>query len=227
MSADEFIVEFNILYNNIYSNQSPGLNLLQMSILMTQGKELVIKDLYSGNGGPYEANEEVTQYLQKLTKQVDYTVGNTQAGTKQYNFKLDDSCWYIVFEQADALVDGCDNTVQLFVKPVTHNEFVKAIDNPFRGPDRRTVLRLLSDDNVQLFCSSNVQLQQYTMRFLAQPSKVYLAPFNTTGAPAAPNEWTFSGDWNSYKSNVCPDLPESLHRTILIKAVQLAKAAWS
>ena len=71
MSVDEFSVEFDILYNNIQSSQAPGLNLLQKSIALTQAKEDVVKQLYSGNSGPYESSEEVTQYLRMLTKQID------------------------------------------------------------------------------------------------------------------------------------------------------------
>lgn len=229
MSADEFSVEFDILYNNIQSNQAPGLNLLEKSILLTQAKELVIKDLYSGNSGPYEANEEVTQYLQKLVKQVNYTINDGDVGGSQYNFDLQSDCWDIVYEQAAVKINGCKGTQYIYVTPTTHNEFGKMIDNPFRGPDRRTILRLVSGDEVQLFCSKDVKLVGYTMRYLKQPSKIYLKNF-TTGE--APKEWLWSEsgiktEWDAYKSNVCPDLPESIHRTILIKAVQLAKAAWA
>lgn len=230
MSADEFSVEFDILFNNIQSNQAPGLNLLEKSILLTQAKELVIKDLYSGGSGPFEANEEVTQYLQNLVKQVNYTIDNDEdIDGQQYNFDLQQDCWEIVYEQASVNITGCSGTQYIYVTPTTHNEFGKIIDNPFRGPDRRTVLRLISGNEVQLFCSKDVELVGYTMRYLKQPSKIYLKNFS---GMEAPTEWLFSesgitSEWNTYKANVCPDLPESLHRTILIKAVQLAKAAWA
>ena len=228
MSADEFSVEFNILWNNIDSNQSPGLNLLEKSAFLTQSKELIIKDLYSGNSGPFEANEEVTQYLQKLVKQVNYTINDGDVGGSQYNFDLQSDCWDIVYEQAAVKINGCKDTQYIYVTPTTHNEFGKMIDNPFRGPDRRTILRLVSGDEVQLFCSKDVKLVGYTMRYLKQPSKIYLKNFITGEAP---KEWLWSEsgietEWDTYKSNVCPDLPESIHRAILIKAVQLAKAAW-
>jgi len=229
MSADEFSVEFDILYNNIQSNQSPGLNLLEKSILLTQAKELVIKDLYSGNSGPYEANEEVMQYLQKLTYQTNYTIDSSETGGQQYNFDMSDmepKCWFIVYEQAKLKRDDCDESYYVPVTAITHNEFAKAMDNPFRKPDRRTVLRVLIGDTIQLYCDDKTALQGYSVRYLAQPSKIYLDNFTQGNVP---DEWIFPSSitWSEYKTNVCPDLPKSLHRTILIKAVQLAKAAWA
>jgi len=229
MSADEFSVEFDILYNNIQSNQAPGLNLLEKSILLTQAKELVVKDLYSGNSGPYEANEEVMQYLQKLTHQANFYIDDHETNVIQYNFPLSDidpKCWYIIYEQAKLKREDCDESYYVPVTAMTHNEFAKAMDNPFRKPDRRTVLRVLINDTIQLYCDKSTTLEGYSVRYLAQPSKIYLDNFTQSNVP---DEWVFPSSitWSEYKTNVCPDLPESLHRTILIKAVQLAKAAWA
>lgn len=227
MSVDEFSVEFDILYNNIQSSQAPGLNLLQKSIALTQAKEDVVKQLYSGGAGPYESSEEVTQYLRMLTKQIDYSVEGDDV--QQFNFELPDDLWYIVYEQAAIRLKECDADEYALVKAMSHNEFAKAMDNPFRKPDRRSVIRLLIDKDAQLFCDESVELKGYSMRYLSQPSKIYLAPFNTTGQPTAPTEWTWptGEDWNEYKDNACPDIPESLHRAILVKAVAIAKSAWA
>ena len=227
MSVDEFSVEFDILYNNIQSSQAPGLNLLQKSIALTQAKEDVVKQLYSGGAGPYESSEEVTQYLRMLTKQIDYSVEGEDV--QQFNFELPDDIWYIVYEQAAIRLKECDADEYALVKAMSHNEFAKAMDNPFRKPDRRSVIRLLIDKDAQLFCDESVELKGYSMRYLSQPSKIYLAQFNVAGQPTAPAEWTWptGEDWNEYKDNACPDIPESLHRAILVKAVAIAKSAWA
>lgn len=236
MSVDEFSVEFDILYNNIQSSQAPGLNLLQKSIALTQAKEDVVKQLYSGGAGPYESSEEVTQYLRMLTKQIDYSVEGEDV--QQFNFELPEDLWYIVYEQAAIRLKECNADEYALVKAMSHNEFAKAMDNPFRKPDRRSVIRLLIDKDAQLFCDESVELKGYSMRYLSQPSKIYLKDFTETDAPA---EWKWDDQqlnpfydgsetdkgWSNYKVNACPDIPESLHRAILVKAVAIAKSAWA
>ena len=230
MSTEEFSVEFDILYNNIQSSQAPGLNLLQKSIALTQGKEDVVKSLYSGKAGPYEANEEVTEYLRKLTKQQDYTIEGT-GYEQQFNFGMPEDCWYIIYEQAAVKYDGCDSTEYALVKAMSHNEFAKAMDNPFRKPDRRNVIRMLINDDIQIFCDKNIKLEGYTCRYLSQPNKIWLKNFT---AGEAPTEWVWNEStnpygllWSDYQKNACPDIPESLHRAILVKAVAIAKSAWA
>lgn len=235
MSTDEFGVEFDILYDNIQSSNAPGLNLLQKSIFLTQGKEDVVKQFYSGNAGPYEANEEATQYLRSLTKQKTYIIADGNTEGTQYNFAIPDDCWFIIYEQAELKHKNCEDTEFAAVKAMTHNEFAKAMDNPFRRPDRRGVIRLTIEDYLQLYVDSDTVLKGYTIRYLSKPSKIYLKAFSTEAE--APSEWFWSNSpyfdsektnngWDDYSSNACPDIPESLHRTILIKAVQLAKAVW-
>ena len=69
MTLQELSVEFDILYNNISSNQAPGLSEYEKSVFLTQAMEAVILDLYKGTGGDsFESTEELTRYLNTLVK---------------------------------------------------------------------------------------------------------------------------------------------------------------
>ena len=235
MTAEQFSVEFDILYNNISSNKAPGLSQYEKSDLLTQAQELVVKDLYSGASGTYEKTEEITEYLRTITKQADFVYdtnadeadsGLSIAKIKEdeWQVKIPDDLWFAVYEQAILEDSNCNSNVVAQVVPVSHNDFYKTSDSPFRGANRRRVLRLTIGDNYELFTSRSYPLISYTCRYLSKPSNILL-PGMTAGTDC-PTEFI---DDNSYDSltGISSKLPESLHRVILMKAVQLAKAIWN
>ena len=65
MTCEEFSREFDILYNNITSNQAPGLNEYEKSVFLTQAQESIILEMYSEK---FESTEDVTSYLNALVK---------------------------------------------------------------------------------------------------------------------------------------------------------------
>ena len=48
MTTQEFSPEFDLLYNNISSNQAPGLTEYEKSIFLTQAQEEIALGLYGG-----------------------------------------------------------------------------------------------------------------------------------------------------------------------------------
>ena len=48
MTNEEFNNEFDIYYNNIASNQSPGLDEYEKSVILTKAQEEVVLSLYGG-----------------------------------------------------------------------------------------------------------------------------------------------------------------------------------
>lgn len=71
-SVTEWSTEFDILWNNIMSNQAPGLTKYEKSVFLTRAEEAVVTGIYRGTiSVPFEATEEVTDYLSPLVKQAD------------------------------------------------------------------------------------------------------------------------------------------------------------
>lgn len=60
MTASEFSQEFDILYNNIASNQAPGLTEYEKSVFLTKAQDEVIKNYFTGkpNGNKYQEGIE-------------------------------------------------------------------------------------------------------------------------------------------------------------------------
>ena len=71
MDLKELELEFDILFNNVSSNQAPGFTPLEKSIFLTEAQEFYIKELYSTKG--FEKDEEISEHLRTLVKQVIYT----------------------------------------------------------------------------------------------------------------------------------------------------------
>lgn len=54
MTTAEFSNEFDILYNNIVSNQSPGVDQYEKSVFLTRAQEEIIKNYFNPKGNKYQ-----------------------------------------------------------------------------------------------------------------------------------------------------------------------------
>lgn len=54
MTAVEMRNLFNVLYNNIMSNQAPGLNEYEISVFLTKGEFEIVKNHFNPKGNKYQ-----------------------------------------------------------------------------------------------------------------------------------------------------------------------------
>lgn len=205
-TSEEWSVNFDILYNNISSNQAPGLTEYEKSVFLTQAQEAVILDLYKGTSGDaFETTEEVTRYLSSLVKTHKFdnvnNASNTVVGNKQYNISTSalNDLWFITYQAGSITVD--DNTRDVIVVPSRQDSLYKDLNNPFKGPNKNKVLATSEEGNITLY--SKYPINAFYIKYLKRPNNI---------------------DLESVSFNV--EIPESLHNQVLYKAVQLAKAVW-
>lgn len=205
-TSEEWSVNFDILYNNISSNQAPGLTEYEKSVFLTQAQEAVILDLYKGTSGDaFETTEEVTRYLSSLVKTHKFgnvnSASNTVAGNKQYNISTSsvNDLWFITYQAGSITVD--DNTRDVIVVPSRQDSLYKDLNNPFKGPNKNKVLSISEEGSITLY--SKYPINTFYIKYLKRPNNI---------------------DLESVSFNV--EIPESLHNQVLYKAVQLAKAVW-
>ena len=215
MTTQEFSLEFDILYNNITSNQAPGLTEYEKSVFLTQAQEEVVISLYEGKyGEAFEATEELRSYLDVLVKTTKY---NEFSPAKDVTVTLPSDYWYIIYESAkieDNSFVNCDNnTKEVYVYPVTHDTLYKTKESPFRGANSRRILRLNDGDNTVTLISK-YPIIEYVVKYLRKPNPIILVNLD--------NNLTID---NSSNTSTC-ELSEALHRPILRKAVDLAKQVW-
>lgn len=226
MTLQELSVEFDILYNNISSNQAPGLSEYEKSVFLTHAMEAVILDLYKGTGGDsFESTEELTRYLNTLVKTKSINVNKEETNPiftdKTYVADLADinksskeeqhegDLWFIVYQSAT--VDGKN----ILVTPTTLDKVYKEMQNPFKKPNNDRVLVLFQENKAYLL--SDKLVTNYYIKFLSRPHPIILDDIE---------ELTING--YSYDSSKTLDdiIPEVMHRSILLRAIQLAQMVW-
>ena len=210
MTLEELSIQFDILFNNISSNQAPGLTEYEKSVFLTQAQEAIILELYKGVAGDsFETTEEVTRYLSSLVttyKASSITSTDTILNKKETKIELPTDIMFLTYQSAS--INGRD----VIVVPVTQDKLFNTLKNPFTGPNNNRVLSISEDDKIVLY--SNNTLSTYYIKYLKYPYPILLIDEEglTINGQSSPKEV----DW----------LPESLQKHVLYRAVQLAKTAW-
>ena len=223
MTNPELENEFDILYNNITSNQAPGLDSYEKSVFLTLAEEKLSLSLYNGKNeylDSFEKTEELRRYLGTLVRTETLTpeenVGDLVLGDNSTVFTLPDKLWFITYEQAryDTNADTCISGKVARVVPITQDNIHRALKNPFRGPTSKKVLRLdIGDNQVELI--SQYKIAEYTVRYLEYISPIILTDLTSDGLSI-----------NGESTETECQFPEGLHRTILELAVNLAAATF-
>lgn len=228
MTAREFSDEFSVLLNSFGITPNIILDEYEKSIFLTQAQEQLVIAAYTGKDPgfnlSFEETEELRNYLGTLVKTVIYRDSDIVENAyslypNAVTFKRDPDMWFIVYESAK-LVDnrlGCLSGNTVSVVPATHDELHRTVDNPFRGANKNRVLRLdkgsiaLNESSFELI--SKYKIEEYTVRFITKPTPIILVKLSDGLSIDDTSEIT-----------KCI-LPETLHRVILNRAVQLAIVA--
>ena len=231
MTVEEFSNEFDILassyrrfknFDSMEQLDSLDFNEYEKSIYLTKAQEDIIKELYSGKytGDAFETNEKLRRELEFLVEQKEYSSSDIieehpQLKDDKFNhtvFPLPENLLYIVYEQVSWETDNnCLNSLIADIYPVTHDEYWRIRNNPFKGPNSKRVLRLDKGDT-QVELVSSLDIGSYIIRYLRKPDPIVLdtLPDETIDNVSTPQ--------------TCK-LNESLHRDILDRAVRLALAS--
>lgn len=238
MTTEEFSNEFDVLINNYanspeYGKDYSSINLsfdeYEKSVFLTKAQEEILLSYYNGTNSKregYDASEEVRRYLSSLNNQTtiepteqiadeEAYLGNLIINPNEgydYVISIPENIWFITLETIRPITNNeCTNNKLIEVTPITQDEFHRIINNPFRGINERRALRIETDNNkIELLCK--YKNYYYTIYYLSKPSPIIL---------------TDLGDLSINKKSTRTDctVHETLHRTILQRAVQLAIAS--
>lgn len=218
MSPYEMSYEFDILYNNIMSNAAPGLTEYEKSVFLTQAQEQLVVEIYNGkfNGKSFENSAEITKYLENLVEQRTINTFSTSGGISKHSQIADlrDGTIpsNILFPTLEIIYfeDGSEG----YVKPITQDQYIGVSRNPFRRANKRRVPKLtLSNDKVELI--SEIPIKTYIIRYLKKPYPIILETIGTDDPSI-----------NGYRQSLSCELDSMIHRSIIIRAVQIAKMVW-
>jgi len=230
MTTEEFKLGFNTYFNNIASNQAPGYNDFEISEFLTMAYEQIVAELYENNYSGFEKTESVRKSLDALLRR--YTITDmvrqtdNKFDTNEYKCHIIDSdILYVVMEWAvigKPVKKGSEitypNKKTVEVIPIKYDDFLRTHKNPFRGVSKRRVIRIDSKDDTALLHSDKAyDVLEYNFEYIKKPLPIIIG--NPDFADLTINGY-------SCGENIECELDASVHRAILLRAVQLAKAAW-
>ena len=165
MTASEFSQEFDILYNNISSNQAPGLTEYEKSVFLTKAQDEIIKNYFTGkpNGNKYqEGVEDSAKRYSDFSCLI--TVANIMQATEQIStidsrgiiIRLPDNLMISLNEKFTVKFNLMSKTNQIVkvlsnntyqVVPITLAEYQKLMSKPSGDPLKRQVWKLMGNSN--------------------------------------------------------------------------------
>lgn len=231
MNVEQFSNEFDTLVNAYARDIAFGddasvvdirVDEYEKSLYLTRAEKELVIDYYSGQNAynlSFEEKEIIREALDTLVKTITpEPVGDISADKhvlddrrKLYFYRLPADLLYIIFEEVkfSSYLSGCKGGNTALVVPSTHDEVWHRLQNPFRGPNNKRVLRLNAENNlVELI--SDYPIGSYLLRYVEEPKPIILTDL--------PDGLSIEGI--STKTECA--LPSILHHKILDAAVRMA-----
>lgn len=231
MTTEEFSDAFDTLVNSAANVDNFGsidstlkFDEYEKSYFLTKAQEEVVRELYTGKnrfGESFEKTEELRRLLNDLIvthKQPlsEENYNDLALTDKSYLVPILNDVMYIIYEAVRLKDDslGCYNGTVINVQPITHDEYNKIKDNPFRGPTRYRALRLDTNDDQPVNCVeiiSKYSCDEYIVRYLKKLNPIILVDLDDSNV---------SIDGHTEKRDC--ELNSILHEYILERAVDMA-----
>lgn len=237
-SANEWSNAFDLSWNNITSNQAPGLSGYEKSYYLTTAQNELVKNWYlalsKGNNTAQGFDDNALRHMD-FSSLVRTSIQSPLFGSlpvvnpRALVFELPkaDSIVAIISEQlglAKVAAPSIGNIKTMRqVVPLTQAEYFRLMSKPFKEPLKRQAWRLLSRDNAEVILTSEDLAtypgRMYIVRYVKKPYPIILEDLSVYGS-----DITIEGS-STVQDPVC-ELNESSHEAILQRAVELAKISW-
>ena len=164
MTTQEFSNEFDVLYNNIMSNQAPGLNEYEKSVFLTKAQDELIKNYFNPKSNPKQDGFDDTIkrqsdfssliFSKKLAPVTIISYPKIHPGSAV--FRLDSDILLIINETIKL------NTGELLsVMPVTYTELSNLLLKPYKYPPKSQAWRYLNNIPVDASSGDSVEYDEY------------------------------------------------------------------
>lgn len=157
MTTAEFDVQFDVLYNNITSNQAPGLNAYEKSVFLTKAQFQLIQEYFNrridNSGGGFDGSEK---------RQIDFSsiidweiVSRLTANIPTYDprsivYVLPKDLMFIIDEQLSlidysvASKEQADSDTFYSVVPISYDDYARLMAKPYKYPPKGQAWRLMT-----------------------------------------------------------------------------------
>ena len=230
MTTQEFSNEFDVLYNNIMSNQAPGLDEYEKSVFLTKAQLEILKNYFNPKGNKYGQG-----FDENAKRQIDFSTLITVAKPSQYTpeggyvkfddrsqlYKMPQDILLMLNETGINTVDGVKRLISII--PMNYEEYARLMSKPWKQPLKNQGWRLLQSTGGVDFISEvvikyNSSLTDYKIRYVKRPKPIILANLA--------DEYSNVSIEGINTITEC-ELDPILHPEILQRAVELAKSAYT
>lgn len=228
MTITEFSDQFDVLYNNITSNQAPGCNEYEKSLFLTKAEKEIVKNYFSAQS---KGNNLQQGFDDSAKRQADFSVlmrtGACTSVTMSATNKIDERSE--VFSYPNDVYIVINETVKIGsaikqVIPLRYDEYTRLMSKPFKRPLKNQVWRLINSGSVagtiatkrvEIIAGVGETVSSYSVRYVRVPKPIIVADLDG-----------LTIDGQSTASTEC-EIDPILHEDILQRAVELAKIAWT
>lgn len=230
MTTQEFSNEFDVLYNNIMSNQAPGLDEYEKSVFLTKAQLEILKNYFNPKGNKYgqgfdeNAKRQIDfSTLITVTKPTEYSPsgGYVKFDDRSQLYKMPQDILLMLNETGINTVDGVKRLISII--PMNYEEYARLMSKPWKQPLKNQGWRLFQSTNGVDFISEvvikyNSSLTDYKIRYVKRPKPIILANLA--------DEYSNVSIEGLNTVTEC-ELDPILHPEILQRAVELAKSAYT
>lgn len=179
MTTQEFSNEFDVLYNNIMSNQAPGLDEYEKSIFLTKAQEELVRDYFNSrnvkNAQGFDDNQkrqyDFSTLLSSITLPdfIDTYRALSVHGTDTYNTIFDSRAKIYIAPSDLFLVinESIEDSAKrrYSVLPISYDEYNRLMLKPYGFPLKRQAWRIISDRTSSLVGWGGKQVDSATFLF--------------------------------------------------------------
>lgn len=219
MTNLEFLNEFEILYNNITSNQAPPLDEYEVSVLLTAAQEDICKAYFNPKSSPLKEGFDDSQL-----RQIDFSELIQIESCKEVGgVGLHNNSKFYALPKQDILmiiseILNVNGTQQKMIVPIHYKEYERLMKKPYKFPLKNQAWRMFitSKDSkiAEIITNLNDKIESYVIKYIKRPTPIILVDLE--------DGLTIQGE---SKYTECK-LSSSIHRDILNRAVILGKMAY-
>ena len=253
MEAMEMLNQFELLYNNIASNQAPGLNPYEISLILTKAQKEIMKNYFNPKGNKYQegydesakrhsdfasllCDEILEPYETASYKRLDY---------RSILYKIPESVFLLLNEQLEEWLNVQDASTSgsspitvapsestggkragiYTVVPIDYDEYTRLMQKPYKYPPKNQFWKLDTgyDDN------DRSPIVEVIGRRRDKSTYRYHIRYIKNPEPIVLVNLADIAEGLSIEgvSTVNPcKLPKHLHDEIIQRAVEIAKGMW-
>lgn len=233
MTDLEFENSFDILYNNITSNNAPGLNSYEKSVFLTKAQDEIIKNYFNPKSNPKQDGYDSTAKRQidfstiTSTKNItDMEVALFDPRSNSRSVNLPSDVMMVINERVEVNRGDSAEKVLLTVDAISFDEYDRLMSKPFKRPLHYKAWRLINNDTANkadLVVGPLDTIIKYAIRYIRRPHPIIIGDIEDLTIEGYSYDTPTTS--NTKKCKGC-ELDSALHEEVLQRAVELAKIAW-